>query len=115
MLLTSQHAGGPIRLLGTQALRYASAAAAGTAAAVDISSSITLPSSGRTLDVAPGDVSFSMPAEWAPHSTCWIAWPRRHDVWRLQGRPAKQAFADVVAAVARFEPVTVVAHSEQVG
>jgi agmatine deiminase len=55
-----------------------------------------------------------MPAEFAPHSGCWIAWPKRPDVWRDQRRPAKQAFTDVITALARFEPVTVIAHRDQV-
>jgi hypothetical protein len=120
---------GSIRLLGTQALRYASCMgpaaasqpglsttppAAAAAAAADMSASITLPSSGKTLDVPAQDISFTMPAEFAPHSGCWIAWPRRTDVWRQQRQPARQAFTAVIEAVARFEPVTVVAHRDQV-
>lgn len=103
---------GSIRLLGTQALRYASSMA-GSMATDIISSSITLPS-GKTLELPESDISFSMPAEYAPHSGCWIAWPKRPDVWREQGRPAKKAFMDVINAVARFEPVTVIAHRDQV-
>jgi hypothetical protein len=108
----------PLRLLGTQALRYASTTSAAAASAAllppaDPASSITLPS-GKCLELAAQDVSFAMPPEWAPHAGCWIAWPRRPDVWRQQGVPAKAAFADVIQAVARFEPVTVVAHNEQV-
>lgn len=99
-------------MMGCQALRYASSMAGYTVAAA-YSSTISLPN-GKTLDVPQGDISFRMPAEFAPHSGCWIAWPKRHDVWRDQGRPAKQAFTDVITAVARFEPVTVIAHRDQV-
>jgi len=100
--------------MGTQALRYASSMSGyAVSAAADAGSTITLPN-GKTLDVPEGDISFSMPAEFAPHSGCWIAWPKRPDVWRDQGKPAKQAFTEVITAVARFEPVTVVAHKDQV-
>lgn len=108
---------GSIRLMGLQALTYASSMAGFTtsaAAAEPTGSTITLPN-GKTLDIPKSDISFSMPAEYAPHSGCWIAWPKRPDVWRDQGRPAKQAFMEVITAVARFEPVTVVAHRDQVG
>lgn len=103
--------------MGLQALRYASSMSGFTiaAAAADAAgpSSITLPN-GKTLDVPETDITFSMPGEFEPHDGCWIAWPKRPDVWRDQGRPAKKAFTDVITAVARFEPVTVIAHKDQV-
>lgn len=104
---------GSIRLMGLQALQYASSMAGYAVSAADAGSTITLPN-GKTLDIPEADISFSMPADFAPHSGCWIAWPKRPDVWRDQRRPAKQAFTDVITAVARFEPVTVIAHRDQV-
>ena len=47
-----------------------------------------------------------MPAEFAPHAGCWMLWPERPDNWRLGAQPAQLAFAEVAAAIARFEPVT---------
>jgi hypothetical protein len=107
-LRSSSH--GSIRLMGLQALSYASSIAG---YAVSAGSSITLPN-GKTLEIPESDIPFSMPAEFEPHSGCWIAWPKRPDVWRDQERPAKKAFTDVITAVARFEPVTVIAHRDQV-
>jgi len=47
---------------------------------------------------------FFMPAEWAPHHCCWIAWPCRDGMWaNLDG--TQQAYADVANTIARFEPV----------
>ena len=48
-----------------------------------------------------------MPAEYAPHAGCWMLWPERPDNWRSGALPAQAAFAEVAAAIARFEPVTV--------
>ena len=48
-----------------------------------------------------------MPAEYAPHAGCWMLWPERPDNWRAGALPAQAAFAEVAAAIARFEPVTV--------
>ncbi len=48
-----------------------------------------------------------MPAEYAPHAGCWMLWPERPDNWRAGAQPAQAAFAEVAAAIARFEPVTV--------
>ena len=57
----------------------------------------------------PSSDGFSMPAEWAPHSTCFISWPCREATWRGHFDRAKAAYAEVIRAVGRFEPVTVVA------
>jgi agmatine deiminase len=61
----------------------------------------------RTLDSTPARDGFAMPAEFAPHAGCWMLWPERPDNWRLGAQPAQRAFADVAAAIARFEPVSV--------
>jgi agmatine deiminase len=47
-----------------------------------------------------------MPAEFEPHSGCWMAWPERRDNWREAAAPAQRAFAAVAAAIAAAEPVT---------
>jgi agmatine deiminase len=61
----------------------------------------------RTLDTTPADDGFAMPAEFAPHAGCWMLWPERPDNWRDGAQPAQRAFAEVAAAIARFEPVSV--------
>ena len=60
----------------------------------------------RTLNSTPLNDGFSMPAEFAPHAGCWMLWPERPDNWRQGAQPAQRAFAEVAAAIARFEPVT---------
>ncbi len=61
----------------------------------------------QTHDSTPAADGFSMPAEYAPHAGCWMLWPERQDNWRAGALPAQVAFAEVAAAIARFEPVTV--------
>jgi agmatine deiminase len=53
-----------------------------------------------------------MPPEWAPHDRCWMAWPCRAELWGARMAAARQAYADVAKAIARCEPVTVVARPE---
>jgi agmatine deiminase len=53
---------------------------------------------------------WSMPAEWAEHERTLIAWPTRTELWGAQIERAKQCYAQVVAEVARFEPVMLVAN-----
>ena len=76
--------------------------------------SFTMPTGKQLPSASPRDVAFRMPAEFEPHDGCWVAWPRRADVWRDGGAPAKAAFEGVVRAIARFEPVTVIADDEHV-
>lgn len=61
----------------------------------------------------PREAGFAMPAEWAPHAGCWMIWPERPDNWRLGAKPAQAAFAAVAGAIARFEPVTMMASARQ--
>jgi agmatine deiminase len=51
-----------------------------------------------------------MPAEWAPHAGCWMAWPCRpgnfDDI-----ETARATYVEIARAVARFEPVTMTANA----
>ncbi len=52
-----------------------------------------------------------MPAEWAPHERCLMAWPvaQRTELWGPMYEAALAEFAGVARAIARFEPVLMVA------
>jgi agmatine deiminase len=56
----------------------------------------------------PADLGFYMPGEFAPHTCCWMAWPSRAGEWGDAAATALQ-YADVANAIARFEPVMMVA------
>ena len=66
-----------------------------------------------TLASTPAADGFRMPGEFAAHAGCWMLWPERPDSWREAARPAQLAFAQVAAAIAQFEPLTVGASSAQ--
>ena len=59
----------------------------------------------------PAAAGFYMPAEWEPHDACWLAWPCRRSAWgdAAQMEAARDAFVDIIRAIAEFEPVWVVA------
>lgn len=59
------------------------------------------------LTTTPRADGFRMPAEWEPHTGCWMLWPERSDNWRGGAKPAQRAFAAVAAAITLHEPVTV--------
>lgn len=47
-----------------------------------------------------------MPAEWQPHSRCWMAWPSNAALWVNGMEEAWRSFAAVVRAILEFEPVS---------
>ncbi len=62
----------------------------------------------------PAADGFHMPAEWAAHDRCWMAWPCRTQSWGGELAGARQAFAAVAGAIAAFEPVTMIANAADV-
>ncbi|KAG5572036.1 hypothetical protein H5410_061802 [Solanum commersonii] len=65
------------------------------------------------LKGTPVENGYRMPAEWEPHSCCWMGWPERPDNWRNNGVHGQRVFATVASAISRFEPVTVCASAAQ--
>ena len=61
----------------------------------------------------PVDDGFFMPAEWAPHARCWMAWPCRGSLWQEGLEAARDAYAAVAKAIAGFEPVTMLANTAE--
>ncbi|XP_044476293.1 agmatine deiminase [Mangifera indica] len=61
----------------------------------------------------PAAHGYRMPAEWEPHSQCWMGWPERPDNWRNNAVHAQKVFAEVATAISKFEPVTVCANAAQ--
>jgi agmatine deiminase len=57
----------------------------------------------------PSEDGFAMPAEWTPHAGCYIAWPCDEETWCGYIQEAKKSYVEVINAVNRFEPVTVLA------
>jgi len=57
----------------------------------------------------PLELGYTMPAEWAPHAGCWMAWPRRRELWREHLEGARQDYARVAQAIAAHEPLTMIA------
>jgi agmatine deiminase len=69
--------------------------------------------SPRPLPSTPQADGFWMPAEFSHHAGCWLIWPERRDNWRERAIPVQTAFLQLVAAIARYEPVTVGASPRQ--
>ena len=60
----------------------------------------------------PASLGFRMPAEWEPHERCIMGWPTRlriGSVWNEHYLLAMASYAAVAHAIARFEPVLMLA------
>lgn len=68
--------------------------------------SAPLPRFSHDYDMTPRALGFSMPAEWALHTRCWMAWPCHAETWETIGlERARKAFVQVAQAIAQYEPV----------
>jgi len=52
---------------------------------------------------------YRMPAEWAPHAGCWMIWPCREQTFAGELEAARVVTGQVARALARFEPLSVLA------
>ena len=71
-----------------------------------------MPSSIDLSKNSPQEAGFRMPAEWEPHSRCWMAWPYRQELWAKSLSETQKGYAHVAKAIAEFEPVTMMAPPE---
>lgn len=60
---------------------------------------------------SPSELGFRMPAEWARHVCCWMAWPC-DPITFPDLEAARGAYAAVARTIARFEPLSMVANPE---
>ncbi len=58
--------------------------------------------------------NYRWPAEWEAHAATWVAWPVNANTWPGLFERIPPAFGRFVAAVARFEPVRILAGGESI-
>lgn len=52
--------------------------------------------------------SYRMPAEWEPQAAVWLSWPSGHpECWPETLAKVEAAFAEIAAAISRYEPVRI--------
>lgn len=60
----------------------------------------------------PKDLGFHQPAEWEPHSACWLAWPSHRDLWLAQLEAVQSEFVDLCQAIAQSEKLEILVLDE---
>ncbi|WP_263418809.1 agmatine deiminase family protein [Terriglobus albidus] len=55
----------------------------------------------------PSEKNFRMPAEWAPHTSTWIAWPHNAEDWPAKFQPIPWVYAEIVRHLSRVEDVNI--------
>ena len=64
---------------------------------------------GDMTTTSPPSPGLRMPAEWGPHEGTIMCWPARDALWGDHRRRAVDDYTAIADAIARFEPVTMVA------
>jgi agmatine deiminase len=60
----------------------------------------------------PAALGYRMPAEWEPHASTWLAWPRLASDWPGKFEPIRWVYAEIVRNLARHERVDLIVSSE---
>lgn len=101
------------RQLPRRALLTAGAAAAAGVAAGVLPAAFTAGASTARVASTPSQDGWFAPADHLPHTRTWMAWPARRDIWGAQLAGVRADVASVARAVARYEPVAMVARPDQ--
>ena len=67
----------------------------------------------RAEAATPRSQGWSAPADHVRHSRTWMAWPAREDIWGRLLPGARRDVAAIARAIARFEPVAMIARPGQ--
>lgn len=63
----------------------------------------------------PNELNYRMPAEWVKHSRTFVSWPVQDSmVYPEDYETASEGYAQIIQAIAEFEPVTVVVNAAAV-
>src|SRR5271156_1091947 len=70
------------------------------------------PVSTLPLELAsPAPPPYRIPAEWAPHSAPWLAWPHYHGDWPGKFEPVPWVYTEIIRNLARHEGVELIVNN----
>ncbi|NJM28332.1 MAG: agmatine deiminase family protein [Pseudanabaena sp. RU_4_16] len=62
--------------------------------------------------ITPKDLGFHQPAEWDPHTACWLAWPSHRELWLEHLEAVQSEFVDLCKAIAPSENLEILVLDE---
>jgi agmatine deiminase len=60
---------------------------------------------------SPAHNPYRMPAEWAPHTATWIAWPHNPEDWPGKFQPIPWVYAEIVRHLSQVEDVNILVNN----
>jgi agmatine deiminase len=97
------------RTISRRAVLVGAAAIASSGVAVGRAAAAGRQTAGSQSDPA----GWFAPADHLPHTRTWMAWPARKDIWGHELPGVRRDVASVAQAIARYEPVALVARPDQ--
>ncbi|GAA3766446.1 agmatine deiminase family protein [Terriglobus aquaticus] len=61
----------------------------------------------------PRNLGYRMPAEWAPHTSTWIAWPHNAEDWPGKFQPIPWVYSEIVRHLSQVEEVNILVNDER--
>src|SRR6185369_4774950 len=61
----------------------------------------------------PAALGFRMPAEWYPHDSTWLTWPKDPETWPGRVAQVEEIYLQMIAALTRHEIVNLLVDDEQ--
>ncbi|MDD1718522.1 MAG: agmatine deiminase family protein [Methanoregulaceae archaeon] len=68
----------------------------------------------RALSGTPRNMGFSMPAEWEPHDSVWLAWPQSEDTFPHLER-VEETYCELIVALQDSETVDILVPPDEAG
>lgn len=90
------------------------ASIAASAAVIAANAAITAAQAAGTAARAQAVPARRMPAEWERHDATWIGWPHHEPDWPGKFAPIPWVYAEIVRALAPYERVEILCHSDEV-
>ena len=65
------------------------------------------------MENTPKNLGFTTPAEWAPHSAVWLAWPHDEITFPDRVEKVEKTFVEIIQAIHQSEPVNLLVLDER--
>ena len=67
----------------------------------------------ETRSQTPSELGFRMPAEWRPHHSTWLTWPKDPETWPDRVTLVEDIYLEMIAALTPHEIVDLLVDDEE--